>query len=83
MQYSGSKSSTLTINVNVTSDVYIVKDRAGDPNNFVYDMSLKNVIGKMTLNADGLGLTSDKGYSVAVYVSAVNENANELLYAQM
>ena len=83
MQYSGSKSSTLTINVNVTSDVYIVKDKAGDPNNFVYDMSFKNVIGKMTLNADGLGLTSDKGYSVAVYVSAVNENANELLYAQM
>jgi len=44
-------------------------------------MSFKNVIGKMTINADGLGLTSDKGYSVALYVSAVDENANELLYA--
>ena len=81
MQYSGSKSSSLTIDVNVTSDVYIVKDKTGDPNNFVHDMSFKNVIGKMTFNADGLGLTSDKGYSVALYVSAIDENANELLYA--
>lgn len=80
MQYSGSESSMLYLAPNITSDIYILKNSAGDPNNFVYDMSFMGVTGNTTFNADNLGLTSSNGYSVAVYVSAVDEPANELLY---
>ena len=83
MQYTGSSSSMLYLAPNITSDVYILKDSKGDPNNFVYDMSFKGVTGNTTFNADNLGLTSSNGYSVAVYVSAVNETANQLLYGKM
>ena len=83
MQYSGSKSSKLYLTPNITSDIYILKGSKNDPNNFVYDMSFKGVTGNTTFNADNLGLTSADGYSVAVYVSAVNETANELLYGSL
>ena len=43
MQYSGTDSSKLYLTPNITSEVYILKDKAGDPNNFVYDMSFKSV----------------------------------------
>lgn len=83
MAYAGEKSSTLYLTPNVTSDIYILKSAQGDPNNFVYDMSFLNVTGNTTFNADNLGLTSANGYSVAVYVNAVDEPANELLYGSM
>ena len=79
MEYPGKKSSSLSINPNITSDVYIKRSKASDPNNFVYDMSFLGVTGNTTFNADNLGLTNDDGYSVAIYVSAVNETANQLL----
>ena len=83
MQYSGSSTSKLSLAPNVTSDVYIMKSASGDPNNFVWDFNFKNVAGNITLDADGLGLTSGAGYSVAVYVNAVNETANQLLPAEL
>jgi len=83
MQYTGTKGSTLSINANITSEVYILKDKAGDPNSFVYDMSFKSVMGNTTFSALDLGLNSGYGYSVAVYVPAVDESANELLYANL
>ena len=46
-------------------------------------MNLLGVNGTTTLDADELGLTSDEGYSFAVYVSAVDEIANELLNASL
>ena len=46
-------------------------------------MSFLGVTGNTTFNADDLGMTSRDGYSVAVYVSAVNETANELLYGSL
>ena len=76
MQYTGKKSSALSINPNITSDVYILKSSSSDPNNFVYDMSFLGMTGNTTFHADDLGLTNDNGYSVAIYVSAVNETAN-------
>jgi hypothetical protein len=76
MQYSGTKESTLWLSTNITSDVYILKDKAGDPNNFVYDMSFKSMMGNRTFSAVDLNLNSGNGYSVAVYVPAINENAN-------
>ena len=69
--------------MNTTSDIYILRGATGDPNNFVYDMSFLSVNGTTILDADELGLTSDEGYSFAVYVSAVNETANELLNASL
>lgn len=83
MQFSGNSTSTLTLTPNITSDIYILKSAKGDPNNFVYDMSFMNVTSSTTIDADGLGLTSNEGYSVAVYVSAVNEPTNELYYGQL
>ena len=83
MQYSGSSSSKLYLTPNITSDIYISKGSKSDPNNFVYDMSFKNVMANTTFNADNLGLTSSDGYSVAVYVSAVNETANDLQYGSL
>ena len=79
MQYEGAYGTSLTITPNVTSDIYILKSAAGDPNDFVYDMSFKNVTSALTLNSYEIGLKSDEGYSVAVYVSAINEGKNELL----
>lgn len=83
MQYSGSESSKLYLTPNITSEVYICKDKDCDPNNFVYDMSFKTVNGNTTFSADDLDLNKGQGYSVAVYVPAVNEGANELLYGSL
>ena len=83
LQYSGKKPTSLTINPNVTSDVYISKGADSDPNNFVYDMKLTNVTSKMTIDSDELGLTSDEGYALAVYVNAINEANNTVLYAHV
>ena len=83
MQYSGSKSSQLTLAPNITSEVYVLKGSSGDPNNFVYDMSFKSVSGNLTIDTDKLGLTGDDGFSVAVYVPAVDEPFNRLLEGQL
>ena len=83
MQYTGTRESTLWLSTNITSDVYILKDKGGDPNNFVYDMSFKSIMGNRTFSAVDLNLNSGNGYSVAVYVPAIDENANLLLYASM
>ena len=83
MEYSGTQASSLSISTNITSDVYILKDKAGDPNNFVWDVSYKGLMGNKTFSAVDLGLNSGSGYSVAMYVPAIDENANELLYAQV
>ena len=79
MQYSGTNSTKLYIAPNITSDIYVVRDAKGDPNDLVYDICFKGVTGNTTFDADGLGMTSEKGYSVAVYMSAINETANQLL----
>ena len=79
MQYAGDKPSKISISPNITSDIYIIKDSAGDPNDFVYDMKFMGVTGNMTFNSDDLAMTSSKGYSIAVYTNAVDEAANELL----
>ena len=76
MQYTGTRESTLWLSTNITSDVYILKDKGGDPNNFVYDMSFKSIMGNRTFSAVDLNLNSGNGYSVAVYVPAIDENAN-------
>ena len=77
MQYSGTKASELTITPNVTSNIYLLKGSSSDPNNFNYDMNFLDVSTPITLKSEHLGLDDDdQGYSIAVYVSAVNETAN-------
>ena len=83
MQYAGDKSSKISISTNVTSDIYILKNAAGDPNNFVYDFMIKNVMGNVTFDANDLQMTSPDGYSIAMYVNGVDENANELFYSNV
>jgi len=46
-------------------------------------VSYKGVMGNKTFSAADLGLNTGNGYSVAVYVPAIDENANELLYANL
>ena len=74
---------TIATSSTSTVDIYVSKGKTSDPNNFVYDMSFKNVNGNTTFDTDHLGLTSDKGFSVAVYMPAVNETANELLEGRL
>ena len=76
MQYSGTKASELTITPNVTSNIYLMKGSSSDPNNFNYDMNFLDVSTPITLKSEQLGLDDGDGYSVAVYISAVNETAN-------
>ena len=73
MQYSGNKTTSLSISPNVTSEIYISKGADSDPNNFVYDMKISNVTSNITITADKLGLTDDHTYSVAVYANAYDE----------
>ena len=63
----------------MTSDIYILRSAEGDPNNFAYDISLLGMVGNRTIDSDELGLTSEAGYSLAVYINAVNETSNQLL----
>ena len=83
MQYSGSKPTKISINPDVSSDVYILKNASGNPNNFVHDMKILGVMGNTTFSSDDLAMTSSSGYSIAVYVNAVNEPANSLLDAKL
>ena len=46
-------------------------------------MAFMKVNGNTTFSADGLKLTSDSGYSVAVYVPALDEPTNSLYYAEL
>lgn len=84
MAFSGNSTSTLYVTPNVTSDIYIMKGYSSDPNSFFNDIRMLGVKGNTTIRAADLGLTTDTdGYSVAVYVDAVNEPTNELYYAEL
>ena len=44
---------------------------------------IKNVLGNVTFDANDLLMTSPDGYSIAMYVNGVDENANELFYSNI
>ena len=81
MQYSGTKASQLTFKSTVSSDIYVSRGSSSDPNNFVYDGSFSDVT-KTSFDATALGL-NDQGFSVAVYVAAIDEPSNKLLEAEI
>lgn len=62
-------------------DIYISKGTDSDPNNFVFDISMKNVTTTVTFDAQSLDLAGQDGYSVALHVNALDLKANELLSA--
>jgi len=67
---------------NVSTDVYITKSAKSDPNNFIYDFAFKAVVNNtLTIGAEQLGIGGEGGYSVALYVDAVDEGKNRLLDA--
>ena len=77
MQYSGTKVSEVTITPNVTSSIYLLKGSSSDPNDFNYDMCFLDVTEPITINSEYMGLNEDgEGYSVAVYVDAIDAKAN-------
>ena len=60
-------------------DVYVTKGARSDPNQFQNDLAFKQVK-RVSLNSNEIDLlNSQDGYSVTVYVAAINENANKLL----
>ena len=60
------------------SDIYVKIGKDSDPNNFDFDMSFQNVT-TITLSSLDFQLGAEEGYSVAMYVAAYNETANDLL----
>ena len=84
LAYDGSATDSLvSIKPSLKTDIYVTKDSKSDPNEFVYDIAFKGIAGEtIKLGAKALGLAQDgKGYSIALYVDAINENKNELLDA--
>lgn len=76
----GQKTSTFGLAVNnIGSDVYVSKGYKSDPNNFNYDMSFRNVTSINLSSADIKLLNDTDGYSVAVYVAAIDETNNNPL----
>jgi len=59
--------------------VYVSRGYKSDPNSFHYDMSFKNVTSINLCTADIKLLNATDGYSVAVYVPAIDEATNQLL----
>ena len=64
---------------NIGVDIYVSRGADSDPNNFSYDMSFRNVTSINLASSDVLPLNGTDGYSVAMYVPAINEGANTLL----
>lgn len=60
-------------------DIYITKGAKSDPNQFQHDLAFKQVK-RVSLSSQEIDLLdSQEGYSVTVYVAAIDENANKLL----
>jgi hypothetical protein len=60
-------------------DVYVTGCAHADPNQFQHQLLFKQTK-RVTLNSyDFESLDSERGYTVTVYVPAVDENANKLL----
>lgn len=60
-------------------DIYITKGARSDPNQFQHDLAFKQVK-RVSLSSHEIDLLdSQEGYSVTVYVAAIDENANKLL----
>ena len=64
---------------NIGVDIFVSTGADADPNNFSYDMSFRNVTSINLASYDVLPLNATDGYSVAMYVPAVNEATNTLL----
>lgn len=67
----------MTLN-NIGADVYVSKHSTSDPSPFSYDMSFLNVT-SINLASVDLLLNSTDGYTVAMYVNAIDEANNNLL----
>ena len=77
--YKGSKHDTvLNLASDEAADIYVKLGKDSDPNNFDFDMSFKNVTA-INLSSLDIQLGAEDGYSVAMYVAAYNETANDLL----
>jgi hypothetical protein len=58
--------------------VYVSRDKSSDPNQFQNDVTYKQT-SKLTLRTNDLEFLQN-GYTVTVYVAAIDEHANTLLY---
>ena len=64
---------------NIGADVYVSGNSESDPNPFSFDMSFRNITSINLSTHDILALNATDGYSVAMYVPAIDEVTNNLL----
>ena len=75
----GGDASSLRLKSDVPMDVYVTGCAHADPNQFQNQLLFKQTK-RVTLNShDFENLDSERGYTVTVYVPAIDENANKLL----
>ena len=63
---------------NIGVDVFVKKGKDSDPHSYNYDMSFRNVT-SINLSSFDIVLGNAEGYSIAMYVPAVNQELTELL----
>ena len=66
----------------IPMDVYVSNGRFSDPNQFQNDATYKKTK-KLTLRTNDLDFLQLEGFTVTVYVAAIDEHANTLLYNNM
>ena len=61
------------------------KSSASDPDNFNHDFAIMGVTPekKLTIDSGLLGLNADDGFSAKIYVHAIEEATDTLLYSQV
>ena len=66
----------------IPMDVYVSNGRFSDPNQFQNDATYKKTK-KLTLRTNDLDFLQLEGFTVTVYVAAIDEHANTRLYNNM
>ena len=67
---------------NIGVDVYVAKGKDSNPHSFSYDMSFRNIT-SINLSSYDIVLGDEEGFSLAMYVPAINELTNQLLDSQV
>ena len=80
LQFDGDASANkLSLSTNTSADIYVSKGKNSDPNNLIYDVSILNVKSVQLASFDTLRFVGTDGYSVAIYLPAIDESTNTLL----
>ena len=73
----------MSLSTNTSADIYVSKGKTSDPNNLVYDVSILNVKSVQLASFDTLRFVGTDGYTVAIYLPAIDESTNTLLHSSL